>query len=84
MEPWAVEDFEDLRVGDLSKAAVGEDRADGFAVGSGAALEGVDDGEGGLPSRRSLATGLPRTSSGGGEGRGRSSTIWKARPRLRP
>ena len=36
-----------------------------------------------LPSRRSEATGLPRTSSEAVRSR-TSSTIWKARPRLRP
>ena len=44
----AVKDLEDLWVGDAVEAAVGEDGADGFAVGSRAAFEGVDDGEGGL------------------------------------
>ena len=43
-----MQDFEDVRVGDAVEATVGEHGADGFAVGSGAALEGVDDGEGGL------------------------------------
>ena len=43
-----MEDFEDLGVGDVVEAAVGEDGSDGFAVGSGSALEGVDDGEGGF------------------------------------
>ena len=42
----AVEDFEDLGVGNAGEGAVGEDGADAFAVGAGAALEGVDDGEG--------------------------------------
>ena len=32
----AVEDLEDLRMGDGGEAAVGEDGADGFAVGAGA------------------------------------------------
>src|SRR5215467_10566032 len=36
-----------------------------------------------LPSRRSLATGLPRTSSDAVRS-STSSTIWNARPRLRP
>ena len=43
-----MEDLEDLRVGDLREAAIVEDGADGFAVGSGAALERVNDGEGRL------------------------------------
>ena len=44
----AVEDLEDLGVGDAVEAAVGEDGADGLAVGSGATLEGVDDSQGGF------------------------------------
>ena len=44
----AVEDLEDLRVGDVGEAAVVEDGADSLAVGSGAALERVDDGERGF------------------------------------
>ena len=35
-------------MGDGGEAALGEDGADGFAVGAGAALEGVDDGQRGF------------------------------------
>ncbi len=63
----AVEDLEDLRVGDAVEAAVGEDGADGFAVGSGAALEGVDDGEGGLAFAEVGGYGLAEDLFGGGE-----------------
>ena len=41
----AVEDLEDVRVGDAGEAAVGEHGADGFAVGAGAAFERVNDGQ---------------------------------------
>ena len=63
----AVEDLEDLRVGDAVEAAVGEDGADGFAVGSGAALEGVDDGERGLAFAEVAGDGLAEDVFGGGE-----------------
>ncbi len=43
-----MEYLQDLRVGDAVEAAVGENGADGFAVGAGAALEGVDDSESGF------------------------------------
>ena len=35
-----MENLEDVIVGDAGEAAVGEDGADGLAVGAGAALEG--------------------------------------------
>ena len=63
----AVEDLEDLRVGDAGEAAVGEDGADGFAVGAGAALEGVNDGEGGLAFAEVAGDGLAEDVFGGGE-----------------
>ena len=62
-----MEDFEDLGVGDAVEAAVGEDGADGFAVGSGAALEGVDDGEGGFAFAEVRGDGLPEDLVGGSE-----------------
>ena len=43
-----MQDGEDFSMGDALEAAVGEDRADGFAVGAGAAFEGVNDGESGF------------------------------------
>jgi hypothetical protein len=39
----ALEDLQYLRMGDGGEAALREDGSDGFAVGSCAALEGVDD-----------------------------------------
>ena len=54
-------------MGDLVEAAVGEDGADGFAVGSGAALEGVDDGEGGLAFAEVAGYRFAEDVFGGGE-----------------
>ena len=62
-----MEDFEDFGVGDAFEAAVGEDGADGFAVGAGAALEGVDDGEGGFAFAEVGGDGFAEDVFGGGE-----------------
>ena len=54
-------------MGDAEEASVGEDGADGFAVGSGAALEGVDDGEGGFAFAEIAGDGLAKDVFRGGE-----------------
>jgi len=63
----ALEDLDDLGMGDAVEAAVGEDGADGFAVGTGASLEGVDDGEGGFTFAEVAGYGLAEDVFGGGE-----------------
>jgi len=44
----ALENFEDVGVGYAGEAAVGEDGADGFAVGAGATFQGMDYGQRGF------------------------------------
>ena len=41
----ALQDFEDFGVADATEVTVGENGANGLAIGSGAALESVNDGE---------------------------------------
>ena len=63
----ALQDLDDLGVGDAVEAAVGEDGADGFAVGAGAALEGVNDGQGGFAFAEVAGDGFAEDFFGGGE-----------------
>ena len=63
----ALQDLDDLGVGDAVEAAVGEDGADGFAIGASAALEGVDDGEGGFAFAEVAGYRLAEDVFGGGQ-----------------
>ena len=54
-------------MGDGGEAALAEDGADGFAVGSGATFQGVDDGQGGLALAKVTGDGLAEDVFGGGE-----------------
>ena len=63
----ALQDFEDLGVGDGREAALGEHGADGFAIGARSALEGVDDGQCGFAFAEVAGDGLAEDVFGGGE-----------------
>ena len=62
-----MQDLKNLRVRDAVEAAVGEHRADRFAVGSGAAFERMDDRERGLAFAEVAGHGLAEDVFGGGE-----------------
>ena len=62
-----MEDLEDFGVGDASEALVAEDFVDGFAVGVGAVLKRVDDGEGGFAFAEVAGNGLAELLFGSGE-----------------
>ena len=62
-----VEDLENFRVGDAVEAAVCEDGANGLAIGAGAALERMDDGEGGFAFAEVGGDGFAEDIFGGGE-----------------
>ena len=61
----AVQDFENLVAADGAEGAFGEHGADGFAVGAGASLERVDDGQCGLAFAQVVGDGLEDLFGGG-------------------
>ena len=78
-----MQDRDDISGSDAVESAIAENRFDGVALAGVQCSSACSTAMVALPSRRSLATGLPSTSSEAVRS-STSSTIWNAMPRLRP